>query len=433
MALTGPRVFVGFGFGPIQAGLFLHEASRSGAFGRLVVAEIAPEAVAAVRAAGGRCSVNVAHRERVERAVLEAVEIMDPAAPADRRALIEAIAAAEEIATAVPSVDRYVSATAGSVHRVLAAGLRQKAVQGGPRAVVYAAENHNHAAEILGEAVLSAVPERERAAVSGNVRFLNTVIGKMSRVVSDPEEVRAHGLAPLTPGLPRAFLVEAFNRILISRIHFGGGFERGISAFEEKDDLLPFEEAKLYGHNATHALGGYLGALAGVRLFSELGRVPGLLPFLRDAFVEESGETLIRRHRSVDALFTAQGYGAYADDLLERMTNPLLLDTIERVTRDPDRKLGWGDRLVGTIRLALDAGVHPGRFAVGAAAAAAALRSSLLELEQSAAPVLEPLWRSARPARGERVAVLEVIDAALPRLRAWAASGCETAEELLRP
>jgi mannitol-1-phosphate 5-dehydrogenase len=430
VALTGPRVFVGFGFGPIQAGLFLQEASRSGAFGRLVVAEVAPEAVAAVRAAGGRCSVNVAHRERVERALLEAVEIMDPAAPADRRALIEAVATAEEIATAVPSVDRYVSATAGSVHRLLAAGLRQKAVQGGPRAVVYAAENHNHAAEILEEAVLSAVPERERAAVSGNVRFLNTVIGKMSRVVADPEEVRAHGLAPLTPGLPRAFLVEAFNRILISRIHFGDGFERGIAAFEEKDDLLPFEEAKLYGHNATHALGGYLGALAGVRLFSDLGRVPGLLPFLRDAFVEESGETLIRRHWGVDALFTVRGYGAYADDLLERMTNPLLLDTIERVTRDPDRKLGWGDRLVGTIRLALDAGVHPGRFAVGAAAAAAALRSSLLEREQSAAPVLEPLWRSARPARAERVAVLGVIDAALPRLRAWAASGCKNAEEL---
>ena len=31
--------FVGFGFGAIQAGLFLYEAYRSGNFGRLVVAE----------------------------------------------------------------------------------------------------------------------------------------------------------------------------------------------------------------------------------------------------------------------------------------------------------------------------------------------------------------------------------------------------------
>ena len=433
MALTGSRAFVGFGFGPIQAGLFLHEAFRSGAFGRLVVAEVDPELVAAVRAAGGRCSVNVAHRERVERAVVEAVEIVDPAAPADRRVLVEAIAAADEIATAVPSVDRYVSSTAGSVHRLLAAGLRRKAAQGGPRAIVYAAENHNHAAEILEEAVLSAVPEGERAAVSEHVRFLNTVIGKMSRVVSDPDEVRAHELVPLAPALPRAFLVEAFNRILISRIQYDGGFERGIAAFEEKDDLLPFEEAKLYGHNATHALGGYLGALAGVRLFADLDRVPGLVPFLRAAFVEESGETLIRRHRGVDALFTVQGYGAYADDLLGRMANPLLLDTIERVTRDPDRKLGWNDRLIGTIRLALAAGVEPERFAFGAAAGAASLRRpSPLESAESGAHVLARLWGEAQPVRGEQAAVLQAVDVAQPRLEAWTASGFANLDELFR-
>jgi len=49
-------------------------------------------------------------------------------------------------------------------------------------------------------------------------------------------------------------LVEAFNRILISKTSFGDtlatrGFHRGIEVFEEKPDLLPFEEAKLYGHN----------------------------------------------------------------------------------------------------------------------------------------------------------------------------------------
>ena len=389
--------------------------------------------MAAVRAAGGSCSVNVAHRERVERAVVEAVEIGDPAAPADRRMLVEAIAAAEEIATAVPSVDRYVSSTAGSVHLLLAAGLRRKAARGGPRAVVYAAENHNHAAEILEEAVLSVVPERERAAVSEHVRFLNTVIGKMSRVVSAPEEVRAHGLVPLAPALSRAFLVEAFNRILISKIQFDGGFERGIAAFEEKDDLLPFEEAKLYGHNATHALGGYLGALAGVRLFADLDRVPGLLPFLRAAFVEESGETLIRRHRGADPLFTTDGYAAYADDLLERMANPLLLDTIERITRDPDRKLGWNDRLIGTIRLALGAGVDPERFAFGAAAGAASLRRpSTLESAEPAARVLALLWGGAQPVQGERAAVLEAVGAAQPRLDAWTASGFANLGELFR-
>ena len=40
---------------------------------------------------------------------------------------------------------------------------------------------------------------------------------------------------------------------------------------------------------------------------------------------------------------------------------------------DPQRKLGWDDRLVGTMRLALRYGVEPQRYARGAAAAALCL------------------------------------------------------------
>jgi mannitol-1-phosphate/altronate dehydrogenase len=41
------------------------------------------------------------------------------------------------------------------------------------------------------------------------------------------------------------------------------------------------------------------------------------------------------------------------------MVNPYLRDPIDRVTRDPIRKLGWDDRLVGSIRYAVKAGVNP--------------------------------------------------------------------------
>jgi mannitol-1-phosphate/altronate dehydrogenase len=72
----------------------------------------------------------------------------------------------------------------------------------------------------------------------------------------------------------------------------------------------------------------------------------------------------------VDDLFTPVGYRAYAEDLLERMLSPYLLDTVQRIIRDPRRKLGWNDRLVGTVRLALQQGIVPWRYATGAAAAA---------------------------------------------------------------
>ena len=75
------------------------------------------------------------------------------------------------------------------------------------------------------------------------------------------------------------FLVEAFNRILISQVSFPPmdgepGFQRGITTFVEKEDLLPFEEAKLYGHNATHALAAYLGSLRGLGRIADLRQDP---------------------------------------------------------------------------------------------------------------------------------------------------------------
>jgi mannitol-1-phosphate 5-dehydrogenase len=55
-------------------------------------------------------------------------------------------------------------------------------------------------------------------------------------------------------------------------------------------------------------------------------------------------------------------------DLLHRFTNAALLDTCARVGGDPARKLSPDDRLIGSLRLALEQGVTPAYIAVGAAA-----------------------------------------------------------------
>ncbi len=428
MALTGSRTFVGFGFGPIQSGLFLYEAFRSGNFRRLVVADVLPDVVEVIRRAQGWYSVNVAHADGVKVSPVGPVEIEDPAMEEDRRRIVAAVAEAEEISTAVPSVNCYVSSGVGSIHRLLAEGLRKKAAIKGPRGVVYAAENHNHAAEFLEERVFGEVPPDEHDAVRARVRLLNTVIGKMSGVISDPQEIESLGLARFTGHDRRAFLVEAFNRILISQICFEEAigephFRRGITAFEEKADLLPFEEAKLYGHNATHALAAYLGALRGVQRIADLRQYPDILGFIRAAFLQESGEALIRKHAGKDRLFTAEGYREYADDLLDRMTNPYLRDTVERVGRDPQRKLGWDDRLVGTMRVALKQGLVPRRYALGVAAALAALDRSFLSCGRPAAELLEPLWGDIPAEQREKEAVFDLVEDGRRRLQRWCASG----------
>ncbi len=358
------RTFVGFGFGPIQSGLFLYEAARSGAFSRLVVAEVMGETVQGLRKASGRYAVNVATARGVELQEVPGVEIFNPKVPQDRQALVAAVSEAQEIATALPSVDFFDLGDA-SVAGVLADGFMLKARRGGPACVVYAAENHNHAAEILHAKV------RGRAGIPDlgqYVQFLNTVVGKMSQVLENTAVPGAAPLAPMAPGLRRAVLVEAFNRILISRITLPG-FRRGITVFEEKADLLPFEEAKLYGHNAAHALMGYLAHARGLEYMSDAAKDPELTAFVRDAFLTESGGAMIARHHGVDPLFTEDGYRAYVDDLMVRMVNPYLRDRVDRVIRDPRRKLGWDDRLIGTMRRALAAGIEPVHFARGAAEA----------------------------------------------------------------
>jgi mannitol-1-phosphate 5-dehydrogenase len=384
------KTFVGFGFGPIQSALFLYEAFRSGHFSRFVIAEVDAGIVQAVRSANGAYTINIALPSRIERATISGVELYNPGVPEDRQRIIQAIADSDEMATSLPSVAFFDTGGQASVARTLAEGLALRS--GGRPAIIYTAENHNHAAELLQESVAKySTP----AALHG-LQFLNTVIGKMSGVITESGTVKKLNLATMTPTLPKAVLVEEFNRILISRITLPG-FKRGIDVFLEKPDLLPFEEAKLYGHNAIHALIAFLGARRGLTAMSEAAAHPDIMATARAAFLEESGVALIRQHDALgDPLFTPPGFAAYAEDLLARMVRPTLNDLIARVTRDQVRKLGFEDRFFGTMRLALRHGIQPAHLAQGAAAAVLSLLDQWDSLGQSVASLPRPTPTASR-------------------------------------
>ena len=377
------KTFVGFGFGPIQGGLFLCEAQACGNFRRLVVSEIDDSLVRAVRDNRGRCRVNIARTDGIERREVAGVELYNPRDGADRREIVAAMAESDEMATALPSVSFYDAGAEASVVGLLAEGLAHRPIA--RPTVLYAAENHNRAAEILTEKLSARVGESP-----SGFQALNTVIGKMSGVITDAAVIRRLGLATITPDIPRAILVEEFSRILISRVAMAG-FRRGITVFQEKDDLLPFEEAKLYGHNAIHALVAYLADLRGCTTIAEAGRDERIMAVARKAFVEESGAAMIHRNaKTGDELFTPAGWRAYAEDLLERMVCPYLNDFVSRVGRDHARKLAYGDRLFGTMRLAMDAGVEPAGLALGAAGAVLSMIKRRNELSPGSFPPALP-------------------------------------------
>jgi len=184
------HVFVGFGFGPIQSGLFVEEAFNSGNFSRIVIAEIDKKLVDAVRANNGTYFVNVAANDGIITERIEGIEIYNPTVDDDRQKLLAALSQATEIVTSLPSVNFY-DMGENSVISLIIRGLSNSTA---PATVVYAAENNNHAAEIL----------KEKVGVFENVQYLNTVIGKMSQVVIDAAEIKEKKLTSLAPGIDRA-------------------------------------------------------------------------------------------------------------------------------------------------------------------------------------------------------------------------------------
>jgi mannitol-1-phosphate/altronate dehydrogenase len=359
------RVFTGFGFGPIQAGLFVREVAKSGKFKRIVIGEINQTLIDAVRRFEGNYVINIAEKDGIRTETIKGVELYNPSLPSEREKLIESVSVSTEIATCLPAVTAYKTGGISSVAAILEAGLNKRS---GGGTLIYTAENNIHAAEILRSALSTTKTNK-----ASKLQFLNTVIGKMSRVVSGPDEMRKLGLSPVVPGYSNAFLLEAFNHILADRSTLRD-FSPGIPSFVEKDKLLPFEEAKLYGHLAIHAMLAYLGGYKGLKSMTRVCENRVLMEIARDAFIHESGRALCKKYASLhDPLFTTQGFSAYATDLLERMANPFLGDTVERAGRDIKRKLGPGDRLFGTIACAAQQGVQAPNMALGTLAAIALL------------------------------------------------------------
>jgi len=342
------RTFLGFGLGAVQSGLMLFEAYKSNNFGRFVILEVNADLVRDVRSNGCVITINTATKSGIIKSTISGFEIYNPADPQDQVPIASAIHEADEMATAIPSTDFY---DLGDHSLALLLALN---INPGKPQILYASENNNYAAEILLEKIKAYADDKRLS----QFQTINTVIGKMGGVIQDDVTVKELGLDRMTPESRTAVLVEEFNHIIISKIHLQN-YRRGIEVFQEKDDLLPFEEAKLFGHNAVHSMLGFFAALRGYTFMSEIRNDPKLCEYGVRAFMDESGAFLLDKYKDFnDPLFTREGFTFYATDLLERMTNPYLRDEVQRICRDPLRKLDYDDRFFGTIRGALQHNVR---------------------------------------------------------------------------
>lgn len=120
---------------------------------------------------------------------------------------------------------------------------------------------------------------------------------------------------------------------------------------------------KLYVFSAGHATTAYLGALKGYHYIHTAIRDPQV----RSAVIAAMREG----QRGLAAYFGEEFVGGEQQirDILARFENASVSDPIARVGRDPRRKLGANERLVGAARLAQRSGVLPDKLALATAAA----------------------------------------------------------------
>lgn len=129
------------------------------------------------------------------------------------------------------------------------------------------------------------------------------------------------------------------------------------------DNYAAWVLRKLYVFSAGHATSAYLGALKGYHYIHAAIRDPEIRATVIEAMAQGQ--------QGVAARFGTEFAGGpeYLREILSRFENPELNDPIGRVGRDPRRKLGANERLIGAAKLAERAGVLPDKLALATAAA----------------------------------------------------------------
>lgn len=160
---------------------------------------------------------------------------------------------------------------------------------------------------------------------------------------------------------PTLVMSEEYSLLPVAKSGFKGEIPR-VRGLLPCHNFLAWEERKLFPHNLGHAVSAYLGYLKGYTYIWEAIKDPEILEKVKGA-LREAGRAVVKKHK-----LSPQEEEEHEEDLLKRFSNQALGDTVFRVGRDPLRKLGSEERLVGGAKLALGWRVVPEEISLGIAA-----------------------------------------------------------------
>jgi len=203
-------------------------------------------------------------------------------------------------------------------------------------------ENLLGSSKILYSSIARHLPESFHKFLDKNVGLVETVVSRMVAPLSDE-------FKKTNPLLVR---VEEYKILPVDKKSFKGEIPQ-IKAFYPVDPLFPYEELKLFIHNLAHATIAYLGYLKEYQYIWE-GMADKEIIKVLDGVLEETKTALMKKHN-----FSRNEIANYISDLKKRFKNKLLGDTVYRVGRDPLRKIGSEERLIGGIKLCLSQNIFP--------------------------------------------------------------------------
>lgn len=277
--------------------------------------------------------------ENYQEKTIDRVKALSPVT--ESAAVIQEILTADILTTAVWADNL------GKVAPTISEGLYQRLLQSKAKLNVLACENAMFNSEILKKEILKLgkLTEEELNQVAA---FPNTAVDRMVL-----EDERA-GERVINIGVDFELVIER-NKLADPAI-------QPIKGAEYTDDLQKYIERKLYIINCGHAWAGYLGAVQGYQVMS-------------DIFADESLVQATKEAMGESAQLLAQKYGfrevelqAYIDFAIRRFQTPGVVDTVARVCRSPIRKLEPTERLVGPAVQCEEQGLTNERLLEGIAA-----------------------------------------------------------------
>jgi mannitol-1-phosphate 5-dehydrogenase len=215
---------------------------------------------------------------------------------------------------------------------------------------IIACENMVRGTSQFKEAVFKHLDESQKTQVEALVGFVDSAV---DRIVPPAEAGETDVLA---------VTVETFSEWIVDETQFKGPIPK-IAGMEKTDNLMAFVERKLFTLNTGHLITAYLGVLAGHETIKESIEDDAIRADVKAA-MQESGAVLINRYG-----FVPEVHAAYIEKILGRFANPYLRDEVERVGRQPIRKLSANDRLIKPLNGTLEYNLPNDHLIKGIAAA----------------------------------------------------------------